>query len=94
MQIQRFPRHGQNQEESANSCRIILKVSSLYKRFQGISETEIPGRGFKCLWVEFSIQEMLNRGFLPETLRNKQMLPFFGSFFFLLFFFFFVKLFS
>lgn len=77
MQIQCFPRHGENQEESANSCRIILKVSSLYKRFQGISETEIPGRGLKCLWFEFSIQEMLNRGFLPESLRNKQMLPFF-----------------
>lgn len=85
MQIQRFSRHGQNQEESPNSCRIILKVSSLYKRFQGISETEIPGRGLKCLWFEFSIQEMLNRGFLPESFRNKQMLPFFGSFFFPLF---------
>lgn len=71
MQVQRFSRHGQNQEESANSCRIILKVSSLYKRFQGISETKIPGRGLKCLWFEFSIQEMLNRGFLPESLRNK-----------------------
>lgn len=86
MQIQRFSRHGQNQEESANSCRVILKVSSLYKRFQSISETEIPGWGLKCLWFEFSIQEMLNRGFLPESLRNKQMLPFFGSFFFLFLF--------
>lgn len=88
MQIQPFPRCGEIQQESANSCRIILKVSSLYKRFQGIPETEIPKRGLKCLWFEFSIPEMVNRGFLPESLRNKQMLPFFWLFFFPFLFFF------
>ena len=54
----------------------MLRVSSLYKRFQGISEPEIPVMGLKCSWFEFSVQKMLSRGFLPESLRSKQMLPF------------------
>lgn len=67
------------------SDKIILRASSLYKRFQGISEPGIPKLGFNRLGFEFSVQKMLSREFLPESLRSEEMPP---PFWFLLFFFF------
>lgn len=62
-------------------AKIMLRVSSLYERFQDISKPEIPVMGFKRLWFELSIQR-LSRGFVPESLKRISKCYLFGFLFF------------